>query len=335
MTTALALFSGGLDSLLACRVIQNQGIKVKALKFVSPFFDYDLLVRQDEYCSEIFTRYGIDVELIDISAPFLQMLAAPAHGYGKNFNPCVDCKILLVSTAKGLMAHYDASFLITGEVVGQRPMSQRQDTLRIIERESNTDGILLRPLCCRALKKTKAEELGLIDPDALPHFYGRNRTPQIELAAQLGITDFPSPAGGCILTEPLRGGRMRALYNLHQPHLLTPDNTRFLLQGRQYRFPSGAWLSLGRNEAENDHIESLQMEKDLIIRAAADRPGPSGLLRFSQGLADYELAAAIVACYLKKNDARIQEMQVINHGGQSHLLKVEPAGPEEIEALRW
>ncbi len=334
MTTALALFSGGLDSILACRVVQDQGIRVKALKFVSPFFDYDLLERQDGYCAEVLTKYGIDVELIDISETYLRMLAAPAHGYGKNFNPCVDCKILLVRTAKELMAKYDASFLITGEVVGQRPMSQRPDTLRIIERDSGTDGILLRPLCCRGQKKTRAEEQGLIDPDKLPHFSGRNRTPQIELATEMGIADFPSPGGGCILTEQVRAARIQALYKLQKPELLTPENIRFLLKGRQYHFPSGAWLTMGRNQPENELIESLQMGKDLLVKAV-DRPGPSGLLRFSKGQADQELAAAIVARYLKKTAAKSQEMQVVTGDGRSAILLVHPAADSDIKPLSW
>ncbi len=334
MTTALALFSGGLDSILACRVIQDQGIKVKALKFVSPFFDYDLLDHPDEYHASILAKYGIDVELIDLSEPYLRMLRAPAYGYGKNFNPCVDCKILLVRTAKDLMTKYDASFLITGEVVGQRPMSQRPDTLRVIERDSGTDGILLRPLCCRGQKKTKAEELGLIDPDKLPHFSGRNRTPQIELATKMGITDFPSPGGGCILTEETPAARIRALYDLRKPELLTPENIRYLLKGRQYHFPSGAWLSMGRSEKENEVIESLQVDDDFLIKPA-EKPGPSGLLRFSQGKADQELAAAIVARYMKKTDAKVEEMQVVHADGRRDILHVHPAADSDIKPLRW
>ncbi len=334
MTTALALFSGGLDSILACRVIQEQGIKVKALKFVSPFFDYDLLAKREEYYAEVQSKYGIDVELIDISQPYLQMLADPTHGYGKNFNPCVDCKILLVRTAKELMGQYDASFLITGEVIGQRPMSQRPDTLRIIERDSGTDGILVRPLCCQALKKTNAEELGLFDPSKLPHFHGRNRTPQIELATKMGISDFPSPAGGCVLTEPLRAARIRALYDLGKKELHTPDNIRFLLQGRQYLLPSGAWLTIGRNQGENKLIEALQVEGDILIKAA-NKPGPSGLLRFVETTHDTELAAAIVARYLKKDASATQEIRLIKSDGTSGTISVAPAEDSAIKPLQW
>lgn len=334
MTTALALFSGGLDSLLACRVIQAQDITVKALKFVSPFFDYDLLDRRQHYCADIKARYDIDVELIDISAEYLEMLAAPAHGYGKNFNPCVDCKILLVSRAKELMADYGADFLITGEVIGQRPMSQRSDTLRIIERDSGTDEILLRPLCSRSLKPTQAEKQGLIDPTKLPHFSGRNRTPQIELAKSMGITDFPSPAGGCILTEPLRAARIRTLYRMNKPELRTPVNIRFLLQGRQFQLPSGAWLAVGRQESENSKLELLQEEQDLIIKSA-NRPGPSGLLRFSTGRDDQRLAAAIVAAYLKKNNEHFQQMRLLDHLGRQETIAVPALGKEESQALSW
>ena len=128
--TGLGLFSGGLDSILACRVIAAQGIRVKALKFVTPFFDHHLLACQEEYQQEILRKYGLDVELIDLSDGYIDLLKKPAHGFGKNFNPCIDCKILMLTRARQLLASYQASFLVTGEVLGQRPMSQRRDTLK-------------------------------------------------------------------------------------------------------------------------------------------------------------------------------------------------------------
>ncbi|MDH3349691.1 MAG: thiamine biosynthesis protein, partial [Desulfobulbaceae bacterium] len=200
-TKALGLFSGGLDSMLACRTIMEQGIQVIGLKFITPFFDDHLREQEEQYRAEVYEKYGIDVRLVDLSEGYLELLRNPAHGFGKNFNPCIDCKILMISTAKKLMAEYGASFMITGEVLGQRPMSQRRDALRVIERDSETDDILLRPLCAKLMKETKAEREGLVDREKLHSLSGRSRKGQKELAASLGITDYPNAAGGCLLTD--------------------------------------------------------------------------------------------------------------------------------------
>ena len=141
-TTAIGLFSGGLDSILACRIIADQDIRVRALKFVTPFFDHELLGREQEYQQEVQDKYGLEVELVDLSKGYIELLRNPAHGFGKNFNPCIDCKILMFTKAREMMAKYDASFLITGEVLGQRPMSQRRDTLNVIERDAICKDIL-------------------------------------------------------------------------------------------------------------------------------------------------------------------------------------------------
>ncbi|MBU1453408.1 MAG: thiamine biosynthesis protein, partial [Proteobacteria bacterium] len=200
--TALALFSGGLDSILAARLVASLGVRVLAVKFVTPFFDYELLADPERYQQEVMEKYGLEVVLYDLSNNYLDLLHKPAHGFGKNFNPCIDCKILMCSRAKELMAKYGASFLISGEVLGQRPMSQRRDTLRVIERDSDNDGLLLRPLSAKLMSPTKPETEGWIDREKLLNFNGRGRSRQIELAKQYGITDFPAPAGGCILADP-------------------------------------------------------------------------------------------------------------------------------------
>lgn len=327
MTKALALFSGGLDSIVACKVIQKQGITVQAIKFVSPFFDYGLLQDEEGYQRTIRKKYGIEVDLIDISDQYLQMLAAPPHGYGKNFNPCIDCKILFISNAKALLEKYGATFLITGEVVGQRPMSQRKDTLRVIERDSSTDSILLRPLCSQSQKPTDVELQGIIDRSKLPRFAGRNRTPQMELAKKFGITDFPSPAGGCVLTEQFRAARIKTLFTL-DPAVITPKNITFLLTGRVYRLPHGAWFALGRDMGENDFLETLQQDGDTTLKITNDRPGPFGLLRYATHDDDYKLAATITAHYAKKI---IPPPDVALHGNHQETISVDVITLEEIE----
>lgn len=327
MTKALALFSGGLDSLLACKVIQKQGVEVQAIKFVSPFFDYALLRNEAQYQQSIRDKYGIEVDLIDISDDYLQMLANPPHGYGKNFNPCIDCKIMLISKAKSLLEHYNATFLITGEVVGQRPMSQRKDTLRVIERDSSTDNILLRPLCSQSQKPTDIEKQGIIDRDKLPRFSGRNRTPQMELAKKFGITDIPTPAGGCVLTEQLRAARIRRLFTLDKSYI-TPRNITFLLTGRVYLLPQGAWLALGRDMAENETLENMIQSGDTTLHVSNDRPGPFGLLRYATHDDDYKLAATITAHYAKKI---LPPPDIEVRGKDTQIISVEPISISDIE----
>lgn len=301
-TTAVALFSGGLDSILACRLIMAQGIEVRAVIFATPFFGYDLLERQEEYRREVAGKYGIDVRVRDLTGKYLPMLRNPAHGYGKNFNPCVDCKILIASEARAMLAELGASFLISGEVLGQRPMSQRRDTLRIIEKESGCEGLLLRPLCALNLPETMAEKEGLVDRRKLLAFSGRTRQPQIALAAAFGIDDFPSPAGGCVLTDPNKAARVRRFYEENDS--VTAVDIGLLLVGRQFCLPGGSWLVLGRNEAENNRLADLVRPGDLYLWCEEEWPGPSALLRWPSGREDLEAAAGLVKRYSKQGRGR-------------------------------
>ena len=305
--TALALYSGGLDSTLACRVVAEQGIKVVAVKFVTPFFGYDLLLRKEDYIRTTKEKFGIDVLLKDVTVPYLELLKKPAHGFGKYFNPCIDCKIFLLSEAKKMMPEIGASFLVTGEVVGQRPMSQRRDTLRVIERDSGCERILVRPLCAKNLEQTQAERDGLIDRDQLHAFSGRNRTPQMKLADQFGITDYPSPAGGCILADPILSARIQEYYKKNKR--IVPADILLLMVGRQFRLPSGGWLVVGRDEKQNDKIEALRQPDDWLLQPSVI-PGPTAILRHSRNPEELEIAAALVARYAKKS-ALVQGAAII------------------------
>lgn len=279
--TAIVLFSGGLDSLLSAKLVASLGVRALAVKFVTPFFDYELLNDPEQYKQDIMDKYGIEVILRDLSHNYLDLLHNPSHGFGKNFNPCIDCKILMCTRAKEMMSEYGASFLVSGEVLGQRPMSQRRDTLRVIERDSDNDGLLLRPLSAKLMNPTKAETEGWIDRDKLLDFSGRGRSRQIKLAEEFGIVDFPTPAGGCTLADPILSKRIEKIYKgefVIQATDITITDVRFLLLGRQFLLPDGYWLILGRNEKENDKIAGLAEENDIIFHMP-DRPGPTALLR--------------------------------------------------------
>jgi len=295
---ALALFSGGLDSTLACRVVASQGIDVWAVRFVSPFFGSDLLEREADYRCQVKEKYGIDVMLRDVSEQYVKMLVAPEHGYGKNFNPCIDCKILLLREACSMLPEIGASFIITGEVLGQRPMSQRRNTLRQIEKASGCQEFLVRPLCAKNLPPSRAEEQGLIDRERLLDFHGRGRQRQIALAAEFGITDYPAPAGGCSLTDPNLAARIREFYQKRGE--LRVVDARILIHGRHYELPGGGWLVIGRREKENLRLEKMTAPGDVLLHNVS-RPGPLGILRFADEKKDVELAAAIVVRYSKKD----------------------------------
>jgi hypothetical protein len=322
---AVALLSGGLDSLLSARVIKEQGLEVICLHFISPFFGKP---HKLEHWRAV---YDLDVRPVDIGEDFVRLLASrPPHGFGSVFNPCVDCKILMLRRAAILMREIGACCVITGEVLGQRPMSQRRDALNIIRREAGLKGLLLRPLSALRLDPTLPENEGVIDRSRLFGFYGRSRKAQMELAARFSITEIPTPAGGCRLTET---GNARSYFPIrrHTPHPVAAD---FHLgnAGRQlWHIPEGGGASfrlvVGRNEADNQRLAAFAGPRDLFFRSR-DFPGPTGLGRFFAEpwpAAAVIAAATVTAAYTRK--AGIS-------GGKPVMLVSEgsPDGPwEELE----
>jgi tRNA-specific 2-thiouridylase len=307
---ALSLFSGGLDSILATRLIMEQGIEVLAVQFVTPFFNYAILEDIETHRQKMLEKYGIHVLVVDISIDYLQLLHNPAHGFGKNFNPCIDCKIMMFKKAKEMLVEHGASFLISGEVLGQRPMSQRRDTMNVVERDSGTRAILLRPLCAQLMLETAVEKQGLVDRSRLLKMTGRSRSPQLALAAQYGITDFPAPAGGCILADPILSRRIKKMYTTDagvSPCGVSVTDIRSLLIGRQFVLPGGGWLILGRDEKENDRLADLVREEDAVL-LMEDWPGPTAVLKKIDNYAASEMdlkrdllyAAGIVVRYGRK-----------------------------------
>lgn len=296
---AVALFSGGLDSIIAARLIQDQGLTVKCLHFTTPFFDNSNRIPFWK------KAYGLSVTAVDIGDDFAAMMKRwPEHGFGSALNPCVDCKILMLKKAGEIMEQCGAKMIITGEVLGQRPMSQRKDTLNIIRRDAGVKNFLLRPLCARLLDETPMEASGLVDRSRLAAISGRGRKVQMELAAKMGITDFPSPAGGCRLTEVENG---RSYWPVLQ-YSLMPDANDFALanMGRQYWSFTGTppfHLTVGRNQADNERLLQLARTGDILFKTASF-PGPVSLARPLPGqiwnepvLAD---AAAFCASYSPK-----------------------------------
>jgi hypothetical protein len=339
---ALALFSGGLDSILAARLIIDQGIDVLAVQFVTPFFNYAILGDPEGHRERIFRKYGIKVLVEDISEGYLRLLHNPAHGFGKNFNPCIDCKIMMFARAKEMLAEQGASFLISGEVLGQRPMSQRRDTMNLIERDSGTRSLLLRPLCAQFMTETVPELEGWVDRSKLLRMSGRGRSAQIALAREFGITDFPAPAGGCILADPILSRRIKHLYSsdsVLQSADISVSDIRMMLLGRQFVLPGGGWLIVGRDEKENNSLIDLADREDAVL-LMEEWPGPVGVLKKAvsryadadQLAMAIDRAAALVVRYGKKLPAGQERGEVTcSLAGAKRLIL---AGPLADEVFR-
>ena len=330
MVKAFSLFSGGLDSLLAARVVMEQGVEVVALHFITPFFGYKNKGKEAQAAEDFKKKYGLSVRIIDVSPEYIEMVKKPVYGYGKNFNPCLDCKIFMMKKAWSLMLDEGADFIISGEVLGQRPMSQRRDAMSIVERDSGLKGYLLRPLCAKLLPSTIPEEKGLIDREKLYSFSGRSRKGQMALAERFGIKDYATPAGGCMLTDPILSKRIQELLYKNEGAVDARD-IQLLTVGRFFKFPAGS-LHVGRNEKDNEKLLTLASGKEIIIRAI-DIPGPISVFRGEPTEGELELAARITARY---SDNRGLDSVAINisSGQETRTIEVRPAPVSLVEELQ-
>ena len=290
---AIALFSGGLDSTLAMKLIIDQGIEVIAVNINTGFGGTkDRRVHMQNMCDQV----GAELMIVDIQHEYLQEVLFDAkHGYGKNFNPCIDCHGYMFKVAKKVMEKEGASFLISGEVVGQRPMSQNSDALNTVLNIGDVDGLLIRPMCAKHLKPTIAEESGWVDREKLQNISGRSRKVQMELAEQYGLVDFESPGGGCLLTD--EGFSVKIRDFIKYDKFEVPD-IAVLKYGRHFRLPDGAKLVVGRNQEENEKLEAVENEKFTLIKPHG-MPGPSSLLSFKVSSEDKTLATQIIVTYSK------------------------------------
>ncbi|MEW6170880.1 MAG: 7-cyano-7-deazaguanine synthase, partial [Candidatus Omnitrophota bacterium] len=241
---AVALLSGGLDSTLATKLMQEQGIYLLALNFKTPFCLCDGKSSKGciNHAKAVADNLGIDFKIINVTDDFLKILKKPKHGFGSCMNPCIDCRILKFRKAKEIMQEIGASFIITGEVLGQRPMSQHKKSLNLIDKESDLEGFVLRPLSAKLLPETIPEKNKWVCRDKLLSYNGRTRKPQIALAKKFNIKDYPCPAGGCLLTDP---GFARRLKDLLKYDKLDLNNIELLKVGRHFRLNSEAKLIVG------------------------------------------------------------------------------------------
>ncbi|MEO5370407.1 MAG: tRNA (5-methylaminomethyl-2-thiouridylate)-methyltransferase [Magnetococcus sp. DMHC-1] len=335
---ALGLLSGGLDSTLAARLLQEQDIHVECVNFYTGFCiqSHTGAIRNPKPGAppprhdalHAAKNLGIKLHMVDISAPYVEIVTRPRYGYGKNLNPCLDCKVFMVKKAMEIKEKLGFHFLFTGEVVGQRPMSQRKNTLPVIDRDGGAHGWLLRPLCALRLPETEPEKRGMVDRSRLLGFSGRTRTPQMDLAAHFGITDYPSPAGGCcFLTDENYAGRLRDLWQTRGDKRYTLDDILLLKAGRHLRPAPEYKVIIGRDETENNFLAGFRHGR--IAIQAPDLPGPLALV---EGLPDSEALTRIcslVARYGKGRHLEAVTME-ITRDAQVTRQTVKPLPPEAI-----
>lgn len=332
MIKAISLLSGGLDSILATKLVMQQGVSVEALNFVTAFCTCTAKGKSCLASKSAADNLGVPLKVFEVSAEYFEIIKNPKHGYGRNINPCLDCRIFIFRKAAEYMRATGASFIVTGEVLGERPMSQRKDAMRIIEKESGLAGLIVRPLSAKLMPPSAPEKDGLVDREKFLAIKGRSRKPQIKLADDLGINDYPCPAGGCLLTDPGFAARMRDLMK-HEKNF-TQNDVQLLKIGRHFRVSENAKFIVGRNEKENDRLCALTRKEDHILQPASVK-GPTGLGRGSFTDDELRLAAGIIARY---SDASIEEIVTVLLGrggpGTGKQIEAEPAREKKLDEIR-
>lgn len=336
---AVALISGGLDSLLAARVIQQQGIHVEGINFFTGFCveghthairkkDKDKVKRNNALW--VAEQLGIKLHIIDIVEEYKDVVINPKHGYGANLNPCLDCKIFMVGKALEWIQANQFDFIITGEVIGQRPMSQRKQTMPVVSGESGAEDLLLRPLCAKNLPETMPEREGWVDRDQLKDFHGRSRKPQMALAKQFGFEDYAQPAGGCcFLTDESYSVKLQDLWQNRGQKQYEIDDIMLLKVGRHIRPDNSFKLIIAREEGENRFLSGYKNQFQSI--KTISHAGPLALVEGGQ-LNDNQLnmACAIIARFSKGRDQDRVELAYHNCSKETKTVSVKPFTAEQI-----
>ena len=335
---AVALISGGLDSLLAARVVMEQGVHVEGINFYTGFCveghthairkkDRQRPKRNNALWSA--EQLGIKLHIVDIIEEYKDILINPKHGYGSNLNPCLDCKVFMVNKAREWIDANGFDFIITGEVIGQRPMSQRKNTMPVIARDSGAGERLVRPLCARNLPATLPEKEGWLDRERLYGFNGRSRKPQMALAKQFGFEDYAQPAGGCcFLTDKQYSVKLADLWKTRGTREYDLDDIMLLKVGRHLRPRAHFKIIVGREEGENRFLEGYR--KRFISMIPTSHTGPLVLIDGEVGADDIELAARLAVRFSQGRDAERVTVEIRQTDGMTHSLQVIPMASEAI-----
>ncbi len=335
---AVALISGGLDSMLAARVVQAQGVQVEGINFFTGFCveGHTHAIRKQDKAKPkrnnalwVAEQLGMRLHIVDIVEEYKQVLLNPRHGYGKNLNPCLDCKVFMVGRAHAWMVEHGFDFIVTGEVVGQRPMSQRSATMPLVADESGVGDRLLRPLCAKLLPETLPEREGWVDRTGLYDFSGRSRKPQMALAREFGIEEYAQPAGGCcFLTDASYATKLADLWRSRGERDYDLDDIMLLKVGRHLRPRPHFKLVIAREEGEVKFLQGYR--RQFAHLATTSHPGPLALLDGRVDHDDLELAARILARYSKGRDAERVAVEVVARDGARETLDVRPLPSGEI-----
>ncbi len=339
---AVALLSGGLDSNLSIRMMQEQGVEVEAIAVKTPFCDFDCGKGCGHRVQEVALELGIKLKTVYFGEEYLKMLKNPKYGYGSGMNPCIDCRGMMYNAAKEQMEKTGADFIITGEVLGQRPMSQNGNALKIIEDETQTNGKIVRPLSFRHLPITEAESKGLIKREKLGDIKGRSRKGQLQLAKKFDISDPPNAAGGCLLTDPAFSIRVRDLYDHTTKGIPDMNDIELLKIGRHFRLSDNTKLIVGRNKMENEILDSLKLDDDIIIEAS-NFAGPTCILRTKKQLLasslssaekEIEIAASTALRYSDSPKGKLSSVKIKILGQKEKEIQVFPIDNKVLDELR-
>lgn len=320
---ALGLCSGGLDSILAALVLRRQGIGVEWITFETPFFSA-------EKASQAAQITGIPLSIKNITASYLEMLKNPPCGYGQHMNPCMDCHALMFRHAGEIMKNKGFDFLFSGEVVGQRPMSQTKSSLRYVEKNSGFDGLILRPLCAKRLPETIPERKGMVKREVLFNISGRSRKPQIDLAIKFGIDDYPAPGGGCLLTDKIFSVRLKDLFNHRET--CSEKELHLLKHGRHFRLNEKIKIIVGRTQKDNENILKYYNPATDTVVKVKNFPGPITLIPHTDNREAIVPAASICAGYSKSKGVAPVDVSIKTPSGQE-IIKVQQIPPLDVRHL--
>lgn len=326
---AIALLSGGLDSILAVKMMLDLGIEVEALHFTSPFYIYT--EKGSDGRSEamrVAYKYNIPLKIMNERLDYIELLRNPVHGYGKGMNPCVDCRIYLFKQAKKYMLETGADFVFTGEVLGQRPMSQRRDTMRVVERESGLEGLLLRPLSARHFAPTIPEKEGWVDREKLLAIEGRSRAVQMQMAEDLDVNEYPPPAGGCLLTELSYIPKIRDIFDHSEEPTLR--DFRLLKTGRQFRLAAHTKAIMGRNENDNNLLEQARQPGEAAL-TWLDGNTPVAIIIGDQDVDLLRLSARILLRYTKAEPGAECRIELRQNDSTQIFSVINDMGPEAVD----
>jgi len=333
-TKAVALLSGGLDSTLAVKMMIEQGIEIFALNFTSVFCTCNSGGAHKGGCKSeskrVADEFGIPIKVMLKGLDYMEVVRNAKHGYGKGINPCIDCRIYMFNIAKEYMKEVGAAFIVTGEVIGQRPMSQRMDAFRIVEKETGLAGCILRPLCAKHLEPTIAEQTGLVDREKLLSVSGRSRREQIDLAEELDINDYPCPSGGCLLTEKLFSKKVRDL--LDNKKEVSKRDLSLLKTGRHFRH-NGTKIIVGKDEADNSKLKALLEPGDTLVEPVGFA-GPLALIPDNDGGDARAFAASLIVRYASGKADGAARLCATRGGAAEEFEAPLPATEEMIDGAR-